>query len=144
MKTKTQKLPVFKELPKDYTGLCQVLMPRPINTEAECDEAYELAAMMAGHKLTKDQGDYMEALSIFVIAYDEEHHPEPDDDLPTHELLQYLCNENGMSGADFGRLLGVDRTLATRILRGERNLTVAHIRKVCERFKLKADSFING
>jgi len=145
MKTIQRKMKwVFAELPKDYAGLCQVMLPRPIHTDAESDEAYELASMMAGHRLTKDQNDFLEALSTFIEQYEDKAHPEPDDDLPTHELLQYLCEENGMSGADFGRLLGVDRTLATRILRGERNLTVAHIRKVCERFKLKADSFING
>jgi HTH-type transcriptional regulator/antitoxin HigA len=48
-----------------------------------------------------------------------------------------------MSGADLGRLLEVDRTLATRILRGERNLTVPHIQKICKRFKLSAERFIN-
>ena len=61
---------------------------------------------------------------------------------PTHEILRYLCQKNGMSGAGLGRLLEVDRTLATRILRGERNLTVSHIQKTCKRFKLSAERFI--
>jgi len=98
---------------------------------------------MAGYQLTKDQDDYLEALSTFIEQYEDKTDPEPKKKTPTHEILRYLCHENGMSGADLGRLLEVDRTLATRILRGERNLTVSHIQKICKRFKLSAERFIN-
>jgi plasmid maintenance system antidote protein VapI len=56
--------------------------------------------------------------------------PEPKKKTPAHGIHRYLCQENGMSGAGLGRLLEVDRTLATRILRGERTLTVSHIQKI--------------
>ncbi|MFQ3169460.1 MAG: HTH-type transcriptional regulator/antitoxin HigA [Limisphaerales bacterium] len=133
----------FAELPKEYVGLCRVLLPRPIRSVAESDEAYELASVMAGHRLTKDQDDYLEALSTFIEQYEDKANPESKKKTPTHEMLRYLCEENGMSGVGLGRLLEVDRTLATRILRGERNLTVSHIQKICKRFKLSADRFIN-
>ncbi len=98
--------------------------------------------MIAGYQLTKDQEDYLEALSTFIEQYENKADPEPKKKTPTHEILRYLCQENGMSGAGLGRLLEVDRTLATRILRGERNLTVSHIQKTCKRFKLSAERFI--
>ncbi len=97
---------------------------------------------MAGDQLTKDQKDYLEALSILIEQYEDKADPEPKKKTPTHEILRYLCQKNGMSGAGLGRLLEVDRTLATRILRGERNLTVSHIQKTCKRFKLSAERFI--
>ena len=53
----------FAELPKDHVGLCRVLLPSPIRSVAESDKAYELPSVMAGHRLTKDQEDYLEALS---------------------------------------------------------------------------------
>ena len=133
----------FAELPKDYVGLCRVLLPRPIRSVAESDEAYELPSVMARHRLTKDQEDYQEALSTFIEQYEDKADPEPKKKTPAHEILRYLCQENGMSGAGLGRLLEVDRTLATRILRGERNLTVSHIQKICKRFKLSAERFFD-
>ena len=99
--------------------------------------------LMAGYRLTKDQEDYLEALSTFIEQYEDKADPEPKKKTPTHEILRYLCQENGMSGAGLGRLLEVDRTLATRILRGERNLTVSHIQKICKRFKLSAEHFFD-
>ena len=99
---------------------------------------------IAGHRLTKDQEDYLEAISTFIEEYENKADPEPKKKPPAHEILRYLCQENGMSGAGLGRLLEVDRTLATRILRGERNLTVSHIQKICKRFKLSAERFITN
>jgi HTH-type transcriptional regulator/antitoxin HigA len=110
---------------------------------AESDEAYELASVMAGHRLTEDQDDYLEALSTFIEQYEDKEHLETKKKTHNHEILPDLCEENGMSGADLGRLLEVDRTLATRILRGERNLTVSYIQKICKRFKLSAKRFSN-
>ena len=112
----------------------------PIRSVAESDEAYELASVMAGHQLTKDQDDYLEALTSFIEQYENKAHPVPRKK-HTHEIPRYLCEENGMSGAGLRRLLEADRTLAARILRGERNL-VSHIQKTCKRFKLSADRFL--
>ena len=53
----------FAELPKNYVVLCHVLLPRLIRSIAKSDETYELPSVMAGHRLTKDQEDYLEALS---------------------------------------------------------------------------------
>jgi HTH-type transcriptional regulator/antitoxin HigA len=142
MKTAKQKKTLtFAELPKDYTGLCRTLLPRPIRTLEECDEAYELASLMAGHSLTADQEDYLEALSTFIAQFEETNQPKTDN-LPGHEVLRFLCQENELSGADLGRLLNVDRTMASRILRGERNLTLSHIRTLCRQFNLSAECFV--
>jgi|TARA_B110000196_G_C20704115_1_gene456605 hypothetical protein len=54
-----------------------VLLPRPIRSVAESDEAYELPSVMAGHRLTKDQEDYLEALSTFIEQYENKADPEP-------------------------------------------------------------------
>ena len=99
--------------------------------------------LMAGYRLTKDQEDYLEALSTFIEQYENKADPEPKKKTPAHEILRYLCQENEMSGAGLGRLLEVARTLATRILRGERNLTVSHIQNICKRFKLSAERFFD-
>jgi antitoxin component HigA of HigAB toxin-antitoxin module len=43
-------------------------------------------------------------------------------------ILKYLLAEHGMNGADLARSLGVNESMGGKILRGERNLTVEHIR----------------
>lgn len=47
-----------------------------------------------------------------------------------------------MKAADLSRLLGADRTLGAKILRGERNLTVPHLRILAERFKVSPALFV--
>jgi transcriptional regulator with XRE-family HTH domain len=46
------------------------------------------------------------------------------------------------SGDDLAKLIGVDRSVAYRILKGERALTTDHIKTLCERFSVPADLFI--
>ena len=47
-----------------------------------------------------------------------------------------------LSGADLSRILGGSRNLGAMILRGDRNLTLAHIRKLAARFKVGPELFI--
>ncbi len=48
--------------------------------------------------------------------------------------------EHRSSGSDDrGQILGVNRSIAYRILKGARNLTAAHIKKLSARFAVSAD-----
>jgi antitoxin component HigA of HigAB toxin-antitoxin module len=47
-----------------------------------------------------------------------------------------------MNGADLSRVLGGSRNLGAMIFRGERNLTVDHIRKIAEYFQVSPEIFI--
>ena len=137
MKTKL----TINDLPKDYRGLLSLHMLRPIHDKAEYENALEILDGMAGHDLNPDQDDYFEALSLFVEAYESAHLP----GLPAKKglsLLKHLLEENEMSAADLSRLLGADRSLGVRILNGERNLTVEHIKKLKARFHLPAETFL--
>ena len=44
---------------------------------------------------------------------------------------------------DLARLLDVHPSMGSKILRGERSLTVEHLRKLCERFKVNPRLFID-
>ena len=48
-----------------------------------------------------------------------------------------------MNGADLSRLLGSHRTLGAMILRGERKLTVEHVRVLCSHFGVSSDLFLS-
>lgn len=138
---KTQAKYVFAELPKDYAGLCRLLVPRPIHDQTDYDNVVEIADVMAGHKLTADQDDYFEMLCRLIEEYDKSLNlPEPK--VTGLDILKYLMEEHKMSAADLSRVLGVHRTLGGMILRGERKLTLAHVRTLAKRFRVSADLFL--
>ena len=58
------------------------------------------------------------------------------------EALQFLLEENSLTADDLGDILGVNRSIAYRILKGARNLTADHIKKLAARFAVGADLFL--
>src|SRR5471030_1964390 len=138
MKTATQLR--FEVMPKDYTGLCQILTPRPIHDKLDFGNVTEITDAMAGHKLTADQEDYFDLLCRLIEDYEKEHVNAPK--ATALDALQHLLDANDMSAADLARLLDVHRTLGGMILRGERQLTLAHVRTLAKRFNVSADLFL--
>jgi HTH-type transcriptional regulator/antitoxin HigA len=54
----------------------------------------------------------------------------------------YVLRENDPTGDDLAKIVGVDRSVAYRILKGERGLTMAHLKALRERFGVTADVFV--
>ena len=130
----------FVALPKDYTGLCRMLTPRPIHDKVDFENVSEITDAMAGHKLTPDQEDYFDLLCRLIEDYEKEHVNAPK--ATALDALQHLLDANDMSAADLARLLDVHRTLGGMILRGERQLTLTHVRTLAKRFNVSADLFL--
>ena len=141
MKTTQTKIE-FARLPKDYTGLCRMLTPRPIHDKVDFENVTEITDAMAGHKLTADQEDYFDLLCRLIEDYDKEHAQLDTPKVTALDALQHLLDANDMSAADLARLLDVHRTLGAMILRGERQLTLAHVRTLAKRFCVSADLFL--
>jgi hypothetical protein len=72
MKVKPTKIE-FARLPKDYAGLCRLLIPRPIHDRTEYENVAEITDAMAGHKLTPDQDDYFDLLCRLIEDYEKAH-----------------------------------------------------------------------
>jgi len=140
MKAKTERKK-RRQLPRTYTGLVKLLPPRPIHDDGELENALEMIRDLAGFDLNEDQEDYLEALSVFVEKYEDEHHAIDDSHITGLDALKYILNERGMSGSDLGRLLGC-RTLGPAILRGDRQLSKAHILKLAEEFHVDPGLFL--
>lgn len=123
----------FEDVPDTYTALCQHHLPRPLHTDAEARAAAAIVESLAGFPLNAEQEDYLEALAHFVDEYDREHRRA----LPkagARAVLRHLLAERGQCAADLSRLLGGSRNLGAMILRGDRNLTVGHIRALAAHF----------
>jgi HTH-type transcriptional regulator/antitoxin HigA len=136
MKTALQ----FKSLPKTYNDLLKMHMLRPIHDKVALENALEVLDAMAGHKLNSEQEDYFEALSSLVEVYERQHVPKPK--VSGVNLLRHLIEANELNAADLSRLLGRDRSLGVRLLNGERQLTIEHIKKLATRFGVPAQLFI--
>ena len=141
MKTKRGKIE-FARLPKDYTGLCRMLTPRPIHDQVDFENVAEITDAMAGHKLAPDQEDYFDLLCRLIEDYEKEHAQLATAKVTALDALQHLLDAHDMSAADLARLLDVHRTLGAMILRGERQLTLAHVRALAKHFSVSADLFL--
>ncbi len=140
MKTKT--VVRFAELPRDYAGLCRVLMPRPVHDAIGYANVAEITDAMALHEddFTLDQRDYFDLLCSLLEEHDRDRPPLPKPSVKAR--LKHLLEEAGMSAADLSRLLGGSRNLGAMILRGDRNLTLAHVRKLAAHFRVSAELFV--
>jgi HTH-type transcriptional regulator / antitoxin HigA len=132
----------FAGMPKDYAGLCRILTPRPIHDKVDFENVTEITDTMAGHKLTSDQEDYFDLLCRLIEDYEKEHEQLNAPKVTGLEALQHVLDAHDMNAADLSRLLGVHRTLGAMILRGERQLTLAHVRKLAKHFSVSADLFL--
>lgn len=56
--------------------------------------------------------------------------------------LRHLLEEHGMNASSLARLLGVHASMGSKILKGERSLTVDHLKLLAARFKVRADVFM--
>jgi HTH-type transcriptional regulator/antitoxin HigA len=134
----------YADVPKTYRELCQLYLPRPIHDAAEDEAATSMMnALAVFARLNADQRDYLEALTEFVDTYDQAPMKEqPWPEATGLDALKHLLAEHGLGGADLSRLLGGSRNLGAMILRGERNLTLPHIRKLAAHFKVSAELFL--
>jgi len=132
MKTKT---PSCRAIPKAYTELVALLMPRPLHDDIDYRNALQVLESMAGFKMNRDQEDYFDAIATFVEKYEAEYHAMDGKPMTPVQLIRSLMDEHGMNESDLGRILG-DRSLGHRILSGERELSKTHIRVVARHFSL--------
>jgi len=132
----------YQVLPKDYAALCRVFLPCPIHDAVACANVVEVADAMAlwHDDFTQDQADYFDLLCSLIEEYDSKIVKWPK--VTGVEVLKHLLGEQGLAAADLSRLLGGSRNLGAMILRGERQLTLAHVRTLAKRFRVSADLFL--
>ena len=128
MKTATQISTPFAKVPKTYAGLMGLHLLRPIRDQVDADNAAEMMDQLAGHSLNAEQADYLDLLSDLYEKWENTQFPLSR--ATGAELLRLVLTERKEGGADLAKLLRIDASLAYRLLRGERQLTVTQIRKV--------------
>lgn len=145
MKTATlrsRRFASYADVPKTYRELCQLYLPRPVHDAAEDAAATAMMnALAVFPRLNAEQRDYLDALTEFVDAYDKAK-PVRWPKVTGLDVLKHLLAEQELAAADLSRILGASRNLGAMILRGERNLTLDHVRKLAAHFKVSSELFI--
>jgi len=127
-----------------YLGLIQSFPLRPLRSEQEYDAALTVLDSLAVRpegSLSAGEQDYFETLTMLVEAYDHQHYVTETERRDPLAMLNYLMQESGMTQAELGRLLG-NRSLASQILLGHRQLSKTHIRKLADHFKVSPGLFL--
>ena len=132
----------ISKIPTDWKDLVSKLyLLKPIRTKGDYNRASHIIEMLAGRTdLNTDQEAYLESLSILVEAYENEHYEIEPKSTPLDTLI-FLLEENGLTGSDLGRILG-QRQLGSKILRGERELSKAHIKTLADYFSVDPGLFL--
>ena len=127
-----------------YLALIDRFPLRPLRSNRDYDTAAAVLDTLAVRQegsLDAGEQDYFDTLTMLVEAYDQDHHADDDEPREPLTMLKYLMQESGMTQADLGRLLG-HRALASLILNGHRHLSMNHIRKLAEHFKVSPALFL--
>ncbi|MEX0776142.1 MAG: helix-turn-helix domain-containing protein [Phycisphaeraceae bacterium] len=132
-----------EKLPGRFDDLVAVMAPQAIMDDVHYENVVEMSdRLMAAGKLTKGQELYLETLVQLVQAYEARRHAIDVADLGGLVALRHLLAENDMNASDLARLLGVHPSMGSKILNGERSLTVEHLRKLADRFKVRPELFM--
>ena len=131
------------KLPRSFNDLVAVMPPQAIMDEVHYENTVEMIdRLMAAGKLTKGQELYLETLVQLVAAYEAQHYAIDTRRLSGIAALRYLLDENQMNASDLARLLGVHLSMGSKILKGDRSLTVEHLRTLADRFKVRPELFM--
>lgn len=129
-------------LPGTFAELVALMPPQAIMDEVHHQNTIEMIdRLMAAGRLTKGQELYLETLVQLVQVYEACHHAiRP---VKGIAALRHILAAHGMNASGLARLLGVHASMGSKILKGDRALTVAHIRRLAAKFKVRPDTFLD-
>jgi len=125
-----------------YLDLIQEYPLRPIRSETEAKHAAQiLDRFFPRGNLDTGTSDYIHALATLLADYEERRDPVDTSHITGIAMLKHLMEQNEMSIADLGRLLG-NSGLASLILQGKRAISKGNAKILAKRFGVEAGAFI--
>lgn len=132
-----------KAAPTTFDALIGELMPTAIHDQAAYGNALEMVRRLAVVPvLNEDQTRYLDTLCVLVAAYEKSRRTVGKAKLKPLEALREFVGEHRMKVRELGALLGVSESAASMILKGDRGLTLGHVRKLAERFQVRTALFV--
>jgi HTH-type transcriptional regulator/antitoxin HigA len=113
--------------------------PKVITSDAQ-NERYISALLEMEHRsrLTAEEKNFMELLTLLVEAYEEKQYPIRS--ASPVEVLTELMTANNLRQKDLAPLLGSE-SVVSEVLSGKRELNKRHIEKLSKRFKVSPELF---
>jgi HTH-type transcriptional regulator / antitoxin HigA len=136
----TRHLSLPAETPETYEELVRLYPPRKIHDQVELENATEVADWIALRARNDAQLDYLELLGDLLDEY--ENAGKSNRPSTPLEMLTYLVEENDLTTRELGKILGIDHSVAARILKGERAITIEHAKSLGARFKVDPKVFL--
>lgn len=130
------------DLPRTRAALWKLCALRPIRDKATLEDATRAVDLLAGHPLNEEQEDYLDVLSLLVEEYERENHPASSRRIRGRKALAWLLKENDLNATDLARILGLHRSMGSKLLKGERELTLTHLEKIKRRFRVSPALFV--
>ena len=122
-----------------YTNLLISFPPRPIKSEEDFEKTQEIVdKLLDKGELTEEEQDYLFVLGMLIHEYEEKQDLVPD--IYGVELLKVLIEETNLKQKDLVPIFKTE-SIVSDILKGKRNLTVEHIQKLGEFFKVSPSVF---
>lgn len=132
-------------LPAQFDALVRLLPARAIMDGDHHERAVDMIDhLMAIPRLSADQSHYLETLVQLVQAYEAAHHAIHTSRLSALDSLRHLLAENNLTASNLSRLLGVHASMGSKILNGDRALTIDHVKRLAARFKVGPEVFIDS
>lgn len=126
--------------PARYGRLCAKALPKVIGNEEEFERlTTQLEALDRKDHSTPEEDALAELLGKLIEDYDVAHHPLPD--LAPHDMIRFLMEQRGMKQSDLTSVFG-SRGIASEVLRGRREPSKTHIRRLAEFFGVSAELFL--
>lgn len=133
-----------RRLPKQFGELVRQMPPRAIADDVDYQNTIDrIDRLMTVGKLSDGQAVYLETLVQLVQAYEATHHAIDTSDISGLAALKHLLDENDVNGSDLARLLEVHPSMGSKILNGDRALTIEHVKKLAACFKVSPSLFID-
>ena len=117
-------------------------LPVKIRTEAEYDRLNATIRELVDRdeeRLSPEEERLVDLLSDLIQQYDEKHYPIKD--LPPHEMLRSLMDDNGLGYKDIWSLLD-SQDVASEVLKGKRAISRVQAKKLEDFFKIDPGVFL--
>ena len=129
----------------DYLRLVRQFPLKAIQNDRQWEQALPILEKLAVREegsLARGEQDYFDALTELVWSYEQRRHRiDTSGRITPLSALKFLMKEAGLKAADIGRIIG-SGPAATMILKGDREMSKAHIRALADHFKVNPGLFL--
>jgi HTH-type transcriptional regulator / antitoxin HigA len=127
----------------DYGALLAHTQPEVAHRDEQYREMLKkLSDLLVRDELNEAEGKLAELLTVLIQEYEKERFKD-NGKAPAIEVIKYLMEHQGLKQKDLVPTIFETESVASETLKGTRGLTLKHVKRLSNYFKLSADIFID-